>query len=201
MLLAALASGSQVRVEPDNHHLTRLLHDEIDAVAVHRRPPLALYDVSAPDQNEDRGDARDGSGTGPIRPFKRALSKALENALWGTRENATIQIVHPQSGNTIDRRSCQGAFNDQGSVASLHVEVQLTAFRLPDDGMWCVNLGGTEIACVGDKRFDIDVPLPRSACFDDATGSPVVRLEAVLKGELDPPVVVRRSAVVELSVV
>ena len=190
-----------MRVEPDNQHLTKLLHDEIDAVAVHRRPPLALYDVSAPDQNEGRRGARDGSSTGPIRPFKRALSEALEKAFWATRENATIQIVHPLTGNTIDRHACQEAFNDQGAIASLHVEVQLTAFRLPDDGMWCVNLGGTEIACVGDKKFGIDIPVPRSACFGDISGSSVMRLEAVLKGGLDPPVIVRRSAVVDLAVV
>lgn len=194
-VLAALASGSQVRVAPDNEALTTLLHDEVEAVSVRQKAPLESYIIDMPERKRGTSDAMRTHNR-----FVEALGDVVESALWAIRESATIEIVNPRSGGTIDRRSCQEMFG-KGAVASLHVDVSLTAFRLPDDGMWCLNLDGKEIACIGDKMFGADIPIPRSACFENSSASPSVRLEAVLKGGLDPPFVARISEVVEVFVV
>lgn len=189
-LLAGLASGSQVHVESDNAHLLERLYVEVDAIRVHGRPPLEIHDVSALKHSVHESNAQ---------TFGQKLARALDTALSGIRASAAVDIVNLQDGGTIDRQACQAIMNE-GSFASLRVEISLTAFRLPDDGMWCVQINGKEIKCVGDKMLGVDVEIPHDVCFDgkDAHTATTMRIEAVLKSGLDPPVIVRRSKAIEL---
>ena len=66
----------------------------------------------------------------------------LEDALYGTRATAKINILEPETSSqhfvSKGPNGWQVARTDSSSSPSIFIRVGIEAFRLPDDGMWCL---------------------------------------------------------------
>ena len=125
------------------------------------------------------------------------LQQTIDAALVGVRASAAIAISRPAHGARVTLPPSGGS-----SGGTLVVEVQLVAFELPADGMWCLRANGVELSCVGDNIKVASLPLPLSPEVMAAAPSgssngggrnSVVVLQAVLRAGLERADVVRFS--------
>jgi hypothetical protein len=225
LLLAALAAGCEVVVHA-HRGLAALLEDEVRNVASLGKPPLQRFDVSASSPRPESGldfraegiVAMDTQVSLSLSLFGQTLASALEEARVGPRASASVTIVEPaESVVTVPLAACLEAWEQEKDVR-VRVRVSLVDFRVPDDGTWCLQVAGSEVACFGDAKFSIEAPLPPLPSwgqYDQPSGATdtsmlsswcvaggTVDIRAVLRGgDIEAPHIVRSSPVVRLLVV
>lgn len=147
--------------------LTALLASEI-AKAASGKPPLAQFDVppqclESTAANDDPIPSAAAADQLSLPPPALKLLASLNAAAFGVRAAASIIFVHPSGPNaTISRGACLEAVAAAGrgggdSGARIGVRVAVSGFRAPADGVWCLRVDSSEVACFGDHTFDAEV--------------------------------------------
>ena len=110
-----------------------------------------------------------GSSIPFLPPPALKLLAALNAAAFGVRAAAGITFVHPSGPNaTISREACYEAAaaaaaaaassgSNGGGGVRIGVRVAVSGFRTPADGVWCLRVDHSEVACFGDHAFDAEV--------------------------------------------
>ena len=109
-----------------------------------------------------------GSSIPFLPPPALKLLAALNAAAFGVRAAAGITFVHPSGPNaTISREACYEAAAaaaaaaassaNEGGGVRIGVRVAVSGFRTPADGVWCLRVDHSEVACFGDHAFDAEV--------------------------------------------
>jgi hypothetical protein len=109
-----------------------------------------------------------GSSIPFLPPPALKLLAALNAAAFGVRAAAGITFVHPSGPNaTISQEACFEAAaaaaaaatsgSNGGGGVRIGVRVAVSGFRTPADGVWCLRVDHSEVACFGDHAFDAEV--------------------------------------------
>ena len=81
------------------------------------------------------------------------LRAVFDAILYSPRASASVRLQKPLEGELI-------ALPSRGGI--LAVVVDIFNFVPPRDGMWCLRVDGLEIVCVGDEKFDYNLPIEPS---------------------------------------
>lgn len=78
--------------------------------------------------------------------FAAQFDSQLGRAMFGPRAAAAIRVLSPP---LLQEKMC----------GTVEVRVEIDNFRVPDDGLFCLVLNGTEVACIGDASFSASVSI------------------------------------------